>query len=171
MSKENIKNLIDIIQDFPKPGISFKDISPLLKNDFSKAIDAFVELFSKEEWANVDYVAGIEARGFIFASALADRLGKGLVLIRKEGKLPGKTARYEYALEYGETVLEMYYGEGNVLIIDDVLATGGTLKASADLAQLTGYTVVGIAVLINLAYLNQFSWNDMPARAAVEFDQ
>lgn len=174
MLKEQPKDLrefIDVILDFPKPGISFKDITPLLKHHFKETIDVLETLFTPEEWAKVDYLTGIEARGFIFAAGLAERLGKGLVLIRKEGKLPGKTSRLEYELEYGQTILEMYSGQGNLLIVDDVLATGGTLKTSADLATQVGYKVVGFAVLINLVYLNQFNWNGITPRAAMKFEQ
>ena len=149
MSKQIINDLIHVIPDFPKQGISFKDISPLLKNGFKLAIDEYEKLFTPEEWAAVDYISGVESRGFIFAAALAERLGKGLVLIRKQGKLPGDVQALSYSLEYGEAVLEMQRGQGNIIIIDDVLATGGTLTAAANLAINTGYQVKGIGILLN----------------------
>lgn len=168
MSKQTILDLIKAVPDFPKPGVSFKDISPLLKNNFKLAIDEFEKLLTKEEWKKVDYLIGIESRGFIFASALAERLGKGLVLVRKQGKLPGDVGSISCALEYGEAILEMQYGQGTVFIVDDVLATGGTLAAAADLAVQTGYEVLGFAVLMNLTYLNQFAWNGIKAHHILE---
>jgi adenine phosphoribosyltransferase len=168
---KDLKSCIEIVLDFPIPGVSFKDVTPLLRDHFKETIDALEALYTPAEWEKVDYLTGIEARGFVFASALAERLGKGLVLIRKEGKLPGKTMRVESKLEYGSAVLEMYSGQGNLLIVDDVLATGGTLKHSAELATQVGYEVVGFLVLINLVYLNQFSWNGITARAAIEFSE
>jgi len=171
MSKDKIKKLIKAVPDFPINGVSFKDISPLLREGFSLSIDEFEKLFTSAEWEQIDYLAGIESRGFIFAAALAERLGKGMVLIRKPGKLPGPTARMSCVLEYGETTLEMQYGEGNIVILDDVLATGGTLKAAADLAVQTGYNVQGLGVLMSLTHLNQFEWNGLQARTILEFTE
>ncbi|MFI4954663.1 MAG: adenine phosphoribosyltransferase [Gammaproteobacteria bacterium] len=171
MSKQQIKDLIHAVPDFPKLGVSFKDISPLLKNGLSLAIDEYEKLFTPAEWEKVDYLAGIESRGFVFAAALAERLGKGLVLIRKQGKLPGDVQTLSYSLEYGEAVIEMQRGAGSLVIIDDVLATGGTLQASADLAVKSGYSVFGIAVLLNLAHLNNFAWQGLKARVILEVNE
>ena len=168
MSKQHIQELIHAIPDFPIPGISFKDISPLLKQGLSLAIDEYVKLFTAAEWEKIDYIAGVESRGFIFASALALRLQKGLVLIRKRGKLPGDVQSLSYSLEYGEEVIEMQRGQGNLMLIDDILATGGTLHAAADLAVKSGYTVLGIGVLLNLTHLNHFTWHDLTARAILD---
>lgn len=171
MTVLSIKELIRDVPDFPKPGIVFRDISPLLRNHFPQVIQEMDTLFSDEEWNGVDYVAGIESRGFILAAALAGKREKGFAIIRKQGKLPAPTERVSYALEYGEDALEMQQGTGNVLLVDDVLATGGTLKAAAELTRRTGHRVAGFALLINLRYLNDFEWEGMPARSVVTYDE
>jgi adenine phosphoribosyltransferase len=153
---ERIKGLIRDIPDFPQPGIVFKDITPLLADDdaFSSVIDLIVVRYGR---GNVDKVVGIEARGFILASPVAYHFGAGFVPVRKEGKLPWDTEREEYALEYGTAVLEIHkdaIGVGDrVLIVDDVLATGGTAKATAKLVERLGGKVMGIACLIELTFL------------------
>lgn len=167
---ETIRSLIRDVPDFPKAGVMFRDITPLLREKFELAIEALDDLFTEDEWAKVDYVAGIESRGFIFGAALAVRRNKGFLIIRKPGKLPGMTARISYGLEYGKDSLEMQYGSGRVLIVDDVLATGGTLAAAANLAVQTNHEVVGFAMLMNLAYLNDFQWNGLKARHVVQYD-
>ncbi len=167
--KEKIKSLIRDVPNFPKSGITFRDITPLLKEGFNDAIDALESLYTKEEWSRIDYIAGIESRGFIFGAALAAKLKKGFIIIRKPGKLPGKTARISYGLEYGNDSIEMQYGEGNILIVDDVLATGGTLEAAANLSIQTQHKVAGFAVLINLTYLNNFEWQGIKVRHVVEY--
>ena len=123
-----LRDLVVEIPDFPKPGILFRDISPLLRSHFDATIGAVESLFSDDEWRATDAVAGIESRGFILAAALADRRGKGFVPIRKKGKLPPPVVDVAYDLEYGSGVLEMQTGRGRLLLIDDVLATGGTLR-------------------------------------------
>lgn len=167
---QGLKELIRDVPDFPIPGVMFRDISPLLRHKFPGVITAMDALFSEEEWAKADIVAGIESRGFILAAAVAGKRGKGFVKIRKPGKLPGPTERVSYGLEYGNDALEMQPGEGNMIIMDDVLATGGTLAAAAALASKTGHKVMGFGVLIDLKYLNKFSWNDLRARAVVEYE-
>jgi adenine phosphoribosyltransferase len=153
---ERIKGLIRDVPDFPQPGIVFKDITPLLADDdaFSSVIDLIVVRYGR---GNVDKVVGIEARGFILASPVAYHFGAGFVPVRKEGKLPWDTEREEYALEYGTAVLEIHkdaIGVGDrVLIVDDVLATGGTAKATAKLVERLGGKVMGIACLIELTFL------------------
>jgi len=155
-TKERIKGLIRDIPDFPQPGIVFKDITPLLADDdaFSSVIDLIVVRYGR---GNIDKVVGIEARGFILASPVAYHFGAGFVPVRKEGKLPWDTEREEYALEYGTAVLEIHkdaIGSGDrVLIVDDVLATGGTAKATAKLVERLGGKVIGIACLIELTFL------------------
>ncbi len=154
---EDLKKMIRDVPDFPKEGILFKDIAPLVQNkeSFRQAIDAIAA-----QWAdkNIDVVAGIEARGFIFASAVAYKLGAGLVIIRKPGKLPYKTHSATYDLEYGTDSLEIHQDAiqsgQNVLIVDDVLATGGTMKAVTGLLQNFDATVSGIAFLADLTFLN-----------------
>ncbi|HEX2089273.1 MAG TPA: adenine phosphoribosyltransferase [Actinomycetota bacterium] len=154
---DRAKQLIRDIPDFPQQGIVFKDITPLLadENAFSSVIDLIVVHYGR---GNIDKVVGIEARGFILASPVAYHFGAGFVPVRKEGKLPWDTDREEYALEYGTAVLEIHRdairpGE-RVLIVDDVLATGGTARATAQLVERLGGKVMGIACLIELSFLD-----------------
>jgi adenine phosphoribosyltransferase len=153
---ERVKNLIRDVPDFPQKGVVFKDITPLLADEdaFSSAIDLIVVHYGR---GNVDKVAGIEARGFILASPIAYHFGAGFIPVRKEGKLPWESEREEYSLEYGTAALEVHRdaikpGE-RVLIVDDVLATGGTARATASLVERLGGTVMGIATLIELTFL------------------
>jgi adenine phosphoribosyltransferase len=153
---ERVKSLIRDIPDFPQPGIVFKDITPLLADEdaFSSVIDLIVVHYGR---GNIDKVVGIEARGFILASPVAYHFGAGFVPVRKAGKLPWKTEREEYALEYGTAVLEVHTdairpGE-RVLIVDDVLATGGTAAATARLVERLGGKVTGISCLVELEFL------------------
>jgi adenine phosphoribosyltransferase len=158
MSLESrLKSAIRDVPDFPKPGIVFKDIStvlldPVLSNDL---LDALVTQYAGIE---LDAIAGIESRGFLFGQALALRLGKPFVLIRKVGKLPARTHRLKYALEYGEAEIEMHADAippgARVLIHDDLLATGGSAEAAALLVQNAGGTVAGFSFLVELAFLN-----------------
>ena len=157
MEIEAIKDLIRDVPDFPQPGIVFKDITPVLADPlaFSTIIDLIVVHFGR---GNVDKVVGIEARGFIVASPVAYHFGAGFVPVRKQGKLPSATIAEEYALEYGTATLEIHQdgvrdGE-RVLIVDDVLATGGTAQATASLVEQIGGKVCGIACLIELDFLN-----------------
>jgi adenine phosphoribosyltransferase len=153
---DRVKALIRDVPDFPQPGIIFKDITPLLadENAFSSVIDLIVVHYGR---GSIDKVVGIEARGFILASPVAYHFGAGFVPIRKEGKLPWESEREEYELEYGTSVLEVHKdavrpGE-RVLIVDDVLATGGTARATARLVERLGGKVVGVACLIELSFL------------------
>jgi adenine phosphoribosyltransferase len=157
------------VPDFPKRGILFRDFSPLLRHRFAESVDAIAALFSDDEWRQIDVITGIESRGFILASALALKKEKGLVLIRKAGKMPNAAAQVTYDLEYGNATIEMQLGSGRALVVDDVLATGGTLRAAGDLCSRAGYDVHAFAVLLNLKELNDFRWNGFPARAALEF--
>jgi len=150
-----ITTLLRDVPDYPQAGVVFKDITPLLAD--GKAFAAVIEALA-ETYGPVDKVAGIEARGFIFASPVACRLGAGFVPIRKKGKLPGVTFAQEYDLEYGTATIEVLtdaFAPGErVLVIDDVLATGGTARATADLVQRAGAQVTGLAVLLELSFLN-----------------
>lgn len=152
----NLKSKIRIIEDFPKEGISFKDITTLLKDKegFRKAVELMVEELKEKE---IDMIVGPEARGFVFGSAVAYALGVGFVPIRKPGKLPSEVEKYEYQLEYGTDVLEIHrdaVGRGvKVAIVDDLLATGGTVKAAIDLIRSLGGEVVECVFLIELEEL------------------
>lgn len=152
----DLKQRIRGIPDFPKPGIMFRDISTLLQNPraLRYAVDSLVERFEDVE---VDVVAGIDARGFIFAAPLALRLDAPLVIIRKPGKLPFDTYSQSYDLEYGTDSLEIHVDAvssgDRVLLVDDLLATGGSLSAAAALVERAGGTVAGIGVVIELADL------------------
>ena len=144
------------VADFPEPGVVFKDITPLLADAaaFAACIDALAELPAAAE---ADVIAGVEARGFIVAAALAARLGIGMVPVRKAGKLPPPTVRAAYQLEYGSAEIEIPTGllEGRrAFIVDDVLATGGTLAAAVDLLGQGGAQITGLGVLIELSFLN-----------------
>ena len=150
-----ISTLVRDVPDYPQAGVVFKDITPLLADGkaFAAVVDALAVTYGP-----VDKVAGIEARGFIFAAPVANRLGVGFVPIRKQGKLPGATFAEDYDLEYGTATIEVltdaFVPGERVLVIDDVLATGGTARATADLVQRAGARVSGLAVLLELSFLN-----------------
>src|SRR5947199_10264493 len=153
---DNLKALIRDIPDFPKPGILFRDITPLLANPSGLALS--VELLANPfRGKNIDLVVGAESRGFIFGTAVACCLSAGFVIVRKPGKLPHKRIAMTYDLEYGKDTLEMHahaiVAGQRVLIVDDLLATGGTLQACCDLVNKLGGTIAGIAVLIELVGL------------------
>ena len=153
---DELSKRIRTVPDFPKPGIQFKDITTLLKDgkSFAKVIDKFDEKYRAK---NVDIVVGIESRGFIFGGALAYKWGVGFVPIRKPGKLPADTISEEYELEYGADTIEIHSDAilpGQiVLIIDDLIATGGTIEAATRLIERLGGIIVGIAYLIDLTFL------------------
>src|SRR5216683_630091 len=153
---DGLKKLIREVPDFPKKGILFYDITTLLKDKlgFARLIDALSENYIGKD---IDLVLGMEARGFIFGPALAYRLNAGFIPVRKPGKLPAATARVEYDLEYGSNVLEVHkdaIGKGQrVLIVDDLLATGGTAVATAELASGLGGQIAGLAFVVELDFL------------------
>jgi adenine phosphoribosyltransferase len=169
MSVELKRHIADV-PDFPKPGILFRDITPLLRSHFGAALDALEALFSEGEWREADALAGVESRGFVLAAGLAARRGKGFVPIRKQGKLPPPVVSAGYALEYGTGVLEMQRGRGRVLVIDDVLATGGTMQAAAELCTTAGYQVAGFGVLLDLRLAGDFAWRGMALRTAITYE-
>jgi adenine phosphoribosyltransferase len=154
---ENLKAQIRDIPDFPKPGIIFRDITPLLASPSALALS--IELLANPfRGKHIDLVVGAESRGFIFGTAVACFLSAGFCLVRKPGKLPHKRISISYDLEYGKDTLEMHADAivkgQRILIVDDVLATGGTMKACCDLVDSLGGELAGIAVLIELAGLN-----------------
>jgi adenine phosphoribosyltransferase len=154
----DIASYVRDIPDFPKAGIVFKDITPVLAS--AEALDAAVTQLAERarEWGQIDVVVGAEARGFLLGAALARELGAGFVLARKPGKLPHETVRAEYLLEYGTDALELHSDAvasgARVLVHDDLLATGGTARALCELVEQLDGTVVGCAFLIELAFLN-----------------
>src|SRR6266516_2128005 len=154
---EPLKKLIREIPDFPKKGILFYDITTLLKDKLGLAtlIDALAEYYLPKK---VDLILGMEARGFIFGPALAYRLNAGFVPVRKPGKLPAATAKYDYTLEYGTNTLEMHRDAiepgQRVIIVDDLLATGGTAQATAKLAESLGADIAGMGFVVELDFLN-----------------
>ena len=170
---EGLSQFIRTIPDYPKPGIMFKDITPLLAN--APIFNAVIEVYANHYKENgVDIIAGPEARGFIFASALAYRMGAGFVPIRKKGKLPHDTYEATYALEYGEDSLTIHKDDfpkgSRVLLCDDLLATGGTLAASIELVKKAGGDIIGIALLIELTELNgREKIKDLPIFSIFEF--
>jgi adenine phosphoribosyltransferase len=152
-----LRRLIRDVPDFPEPGIGFKDIAPLIADvdAFRFCVDALADRFAG---ATIDRIVGIESRGFLFAAPLAYRFGAGLVPVRKPGKLPGPVETVEYQLEYGSDRLEIQSGAvgpgSRVLIVDDVLATGGTAAATASLVEGLGAEVVGLGFVIELGFLH-----------------
>ena len=174
MSVTDFTSFIRDIPDFPEPGVVFKDITPLLANAnaFTELIDELTRPFTD---MGIGKVAGIEARGFTLATPVAERLRAGFIPIRKPGKLPYETVREEYALEYGTDVLEIHTdavqpGE-RILIVDDVVATGGTAAAAVRLLRRLGADVVGLSVFIELAFLNGVDQlAGVPLHALVRYD-
>ncbi len=150
-------DLIRNVPDFPLPGVQFKDITPLIGNGpaFQRVIDQLVDRY---RGMHIDYVVGVESRGFIFSAPVAYRLGAGLVPVRKPGKLPADTYQVQYALEYGTNTLEIHRDAlspgARVLIVDDLLATGGTVGATIELVEKLGGDVVALAFLVELEFLS-----------------
>jgi adenine phosphoribosyltransferase len=165
----DLKQAIANVPDFPRPGILFRDIAPLLRNHFDSTIRALDALLTEEEWSEIDALAGIESRGFILGAALAMRRGKGFVLVRKQGKLPPPVVDVAYELEYGSGVLEMQRGDGRLMLIDDVLATGGTMSAAADLCRRAGYQLRSLVALIDLKIVPDYAWQNLRLRAVINY--
>jgi adenine phosphoribosyltransferase len=173
MRKNDLKKYIRDIPDFPKTGILFKDITTLLndKDAFRKAVNLLAKDYQKQ---NIDMVVAVEARGFILGGAVAHRLGAGFVPVRKKGKLPSKTISETYDLEYGTDTLEIHEDAikpgARVLIIDDLLATGGTVKAVAELVKKLKGEIAGIAFLIELKFLKgKEKLKDYPILSLIKF--
>lgn len=156
MNTHPLWQTIRIVPDFPKSGIEFFDITPLLRTHVNETIDAMLDTLGDELLANIDCFAAIEARGFIFASLLAGRTGKGMFLLRKSGKLPPPTANKAYALEYGKDTLEIQNDlpPAKLLLVDDVIATGGTFQTAQKLCEEAGHQVLAGLVLIDIVALH-----------------
>lgn len=156
-------SLIRDVPDFPKKGIIFKDIAPLLASENYPLL--IQNMADRVRDAEPLAIAGIESRGFILGSAMAHEMNCGFVPVRKKGKLPPPVVSHSYKLEYGEDTIEVQPGRGQVVLIDDVLATGGTLTAAASALTKAGFEVVDILVLINLKFLNSFEFNGIKAKS------
>lgn len=171
----NLKSIIREIPDWPIPGVNFKDISTIIENPASLnyVIDKLLEPYLGQK---IDKVVGIDARGFLLCSAMAYKLNAGCVMIRKKGKLPWKTISKDYALEYGTNTIEMHEdsiksGE-KVIIVDDLLATGGTMAATIDLVKQLGGDIVGISFIIELAFLKgREKLGGLDIHSLVEYDK
>ncbi len=175
MSKNfNLDAAIRKVPDFPKKGILFYDITSILADPvaFRYCLDRMMELYADKA---IDAVAAIESRGFVFAAPFADRLGIPLILIRKKGKLPGKTIAKKYQLEYGEAEIEVHGDDvpkgKRVLVVDDLIATGGTLKAATDLIVVAGAQVAGLFGVVGLPFLNYRAMlGNIPITTLIEYD-
>ena len=173
MKITDLKKHIRDIPDFPQEGIIFKDISTLLKHKdaFRKSVDVLAGEFKGKR---PEYIVGVEARGFIFGSALAYKLGAGFIPVRKKGKLPHKTRSVTYQLEYGTDTLEIHEDalprNARVLVVDDLLATGGTIKAVTDLLKSQNVKIVGVAFLVELKFLNgKAKLKDLPVYSIIQY--
>lgn len=173
MQIERIKNMIVDVPNFPKRGVGFKDLSTLFQKGLYDCSQAMRNLFIDVQY---EFVAGIDARGFIVGTALAMNTGKQFVPIRKEGKLPPPFVRNIYKSEYGVGALEVKHADKNlpysrVLIVDDVLATGGTFDAAGDLCREAGYEVVGFGAVVDLRFLNKFEYCGLKCRSLVPYEK
>lgn len=174
MKDFNLDSVIRKVPDFPKPGILFYDITSIMMKPeaFRWVVDKMADIYSSRK---IGAIAAVESRGFIFASPLAEKLGIPLILVRKAGKLPGDTIKASYELEYGEAVIEIHKSDipsgKNVLIVDDLLATGGTLKAAADLLIEGGAEVTDVFSVIGLPFLNyETLLKDFSVTTLIDYD-
>lgn len=153
MNKEQYEKIITSVPNFPKEGVVFKDMNPLLQDHLEECIE---DMSAQVNWDEIDYVVGVESRGFILGSAMAIKFKKGFIPVRKKGKLPPPIIAESYDLEYGSDTLEMKINKkkSRILLVDDVLATGGTLKAALKLCEANNYEVKAVSVLMDLRFLN-----------------
>ncbi|MBN2423140.1 adenine phosphoribosyltransferase [Candidatus Woesearchaeota archaeon] len=170
----DLKKTIRTIPDFPKPGIMFRDVTTLIK-DYEAFNEAVEQMYNIVKDKKIDAVAGIESRGFVFGAPLALKLGVGFVLVRKKGKLPGETIKQEYIKEYGPDIIEIHKDaisqNQNVLLVDDLIATGGTMKAAVDLVEKMGGKVASILFVVDLPDLGgKELLKDYDVHTLVEFE-
>lgn len=176
--KMNYKDYIKEVPNFPIDGVSFKDISPLLANPtvFRESIQEMGKLvgIKPTEPPYVtrypDYWIAVDARGFIFASALSYEFGGGVVMCRKKGKLPPPVISYKYKTEYSEDTLEIKDGSGTAVVVDDVLATGGTLQSVNDIAKLAGYEIINNLLFIDLKYVPKVDWFNLDVKSLIQYE-
>ena len=161
------KDYIKEVKHFPIEGVNFKDLSPLLA-DQETCRSSLVEMGRQVRLP--DYWMGVDSRGYLFSSGLATYFGGGVVCARKEGKTPGEFVSKTYDLEYGTATLELQPGKGEVVIVDDVLATGGTLQAVNELAKIAGYDVVGVLVLVDLKYVPRVDNFNLNVKSVVSYE-
>lgn len=169
MNKKEYEDLIQKVPDFPKPGIIFQDFSPLLKHKLPEII---ADMGKDINWNEIDVILGIESRGFILGSALALKFNKGFIPVRKKGKLPPPVIGESYDLEYGSDTLEMKENQEKLraIIVDDVIATGGTLMATIKLCEKNNFEVLGVSVLIDLKFLNNLSKSDYNIHTVLNYE-
>jgi adenine phosphoribosyltransferase len=165
----DLKQYIRNIPDYPRAGSVFRDIMPLLRQQFDATIEAMGAQLDASQWASIDAVAGIESRGFVLAAGLAARYRKGFVAIRKQGRLAPPVVSVPYDFEDSTGVLEMQKGHGRLLLVDDVLASGGTLQAAASLSLDAGYQIARLLVLIDLNHVKDFRWELQPVLAVIRY--
>lgn len=166
-----LKDHIRSVENFPTEGVMFRDISPLLETRFNETVEALASLFTAEEIESIDAFAGIDARGFIFAAGLAGHFRKNFKMIRKSGKIPPPFSEQTYKTEYSSAGLQVSNGAGRIVIVDDVLATGGTMNAAADLCVRAGYEVKALLVLIDLPFIHnhEYQWNGQKVRSLIAY--
>lgn len=164
-----MKKFIDEIPNFPIEGINFKDMSPLIADHWPHMIGHIATHCWMQQY-KPDYFVGIESRGFIFAAGLATKLDKGIIMCRKPGKLPPPFISQKYITEYSEDELQIKKGSGKVVIVDDVLATGGTLKATNELCEKAGYEVIDNIVLMDLQNVPRVEGFDINVKSVIQYD-
>ncbi|MFA7276523.1 MAG: adenine phosphoribosyltransferase [Pseudobdellovibrionaceae bacterium] len=167
-----LESQIELTPDFPEDGVLFRNISPLLERDFTLVTDVLGKILAiNHDLDEIDMFGGLDARGFILAGALSQKFNKGMLMIRKDGKLPPPVHTESFDTEYAPRRIALQSGEGRVFVVDDVLATGGTLKAAGNLCEKAGYNVAGFMTLIDLAFLNDFRWNGHKCLSALRYEE
>lgn len=164
----DLKQYVTETLGFPQPGVVFRDFSPLLRHHLRATLEALQSLLDEEEWRDIEVIIGVDARGFMLGAALAAHRGVGFASVRKAGKLPPPVQQLNYELEYGKAALEIHPGSGRALLVDDILATGGTLSAAARLCNSAGYDLRAIMVLADLG-LRSGPIEGLPVRTLLRY--